>query len=288
VPPRRRPPASGARRPANPSGPCGPEFTAPGNEQLKFTGHERDHSGSLVGAADGFDYMHARYCLPDFGRFMSMDPARSAEFQTPQSWNRYSYALNSPLAFVDPDGREAVAATVAVGSSSFALPPFLAGAAPAAVIVGGGYFSVKIGRSIGGFEIASGLTVDSLISEFIATEIIGALPGYRIEAGALPTTMLASKPGEFDHQIAAHSYDRGHFPRKSETAILELIENVRQNGKVFKAANGNQLTVSGGIVLIDDLLSATSAGTVFMPDKLKKFIEDWLSDNDEIRAPQGD
>lgn len=36
-----------------------------------------------------------------------MDPkASSAKLALPQSWNRYSYTRNSPVAFTDPDGRD--------------------------------------------------------------------------------------------------------------------------------------------------------------------------------------
>ena len=41
------------------------------------------------------------------GRFTSVDPAAaSARAATPQSWNRYSYALNNPLFYVDPTGED--------------------------------------------------------------------------------------------------------------------------------------------------------------------------------------
>lgn len=37
-----------------------------------------------------------------------MDPAaESASATQPQSWNRYAYAINGPLNFADPDGRQA-------------------------------------------------------------------------------------------------------------------------------------------------------------------------------------
>ena len=42
------------------------------------------------------------------GRFLSVDPVRTAQPQRPQEWNRYSYVRNSPLIHVDPDGREAI------------------------------------------------------------------------------------------------------------------------------------------------------------------------------------
>lgn len=80
-------------------------------ERMRFTGHERDFGNS--GKADDLDYMHARYYSHDVGRFLTPDPALSAQLTAPQTWNRYSYANNNPANFVDPDGRWA---HVAVGA----------------------------------------------------------------------------------------------------------------------------------------------------------------------------
>jgi RHS repeat-associated protein len=87
---------------------------------MKFTGHERD-LGSLAGAGDDLDYMHARFFAPMFSRFLSPDPVDSARRAQPQSWNRYTYALNNPTRFIDPDGRterEGVEAGIIVNRSS--------------------------------------------------------------------------------------------------------------------------------------------------------------------------
>jgi RHS repeat-associated protein len=74
---------------------------------LQFTGHERDRANLGGGTVNLPDYAHARLLDTDGGRFLSVDPSRdSAEFGRPQSWNRYSYALNNPLKYVDPDGRD--------------------------------------------------------------------------------------------------------------------------------------------------------------------------------------
>lgn len=64
-----------------------------------FTGHERD----TATLASNLDYMHARYFSPNLGRFLSVDPV-GGEVASSQSWNRYSYVLNNPLALVDPFG----------------------------------------------------------------------------------------------------------------------------------------------------------------------------------------
>jgi RHS repeat-associated protein len=83
----------------------GEEFSNPAadNVPLKFTGHERDSDVP----DDPLDYMHARFYSSKTGRFLSTDPAASsAKRHVPQSWNQYVYALNNPMKFVDPDGRQ--------------------------------------------------------------------------------------------------------------------------------------------------------------------------------------
>lgn len=70
-------------------------------EPMKFTGHERDDDPA--GDTNPLDYMHARYYAPSLLRFLSVDRA-SGTPAAPQSWNRYTYARNSPLKAVDPDG----------------------------------------------------------------------------------------------------------------------------------------------------------------------------------------
>jgi RHS repeat-associated protein len=67
-------------------------------QNYKFTGKERD-------AESGLDNFGARYDSSSLGRFMSVDPSRqSANPANPQSWNRYAYALNNPLAYIDRNG----------------------------------------------------------------------------------------------------------------------------------------------------------------------------------------
>jgi RHS repeat-associated protein len=88
--------------------PFGKEATSLGQadqEQMQFTGHERDLQNTTTGDADDLDYMHARYYNMHVGRFTSVDPARSWDPKAPQSWNRYSYALGNPHKNVDPDGQ---------------------------------------------------------------------------------------------------------------------------------------------------------------------------------------
>ncbi len=85
-----------------------PESLGEPSEAMKFTGHERDFNNN-AGAGDDLDYMHARYCNPNLGRFLSVDPkVRREASASSQVWGRYSYAAGNPIAVTDPDGREIV------------------------------------------------------------------------------------------------------------------------------------------------------------------------------------
>jgi RHS repeat-associated protein len=81
--------------------PFGEEWNPrPSGQPRKFTGKERDQE-------TGWDYFGARYYEASLARFTSIDPVTNltASAQNPQLWNRYSYSLNNPLRFVDPDGK---------------------------------------------------------------------------------------------------------------------------------------------------------------------------------------
>ncbi len=87
--------------------PFGEEATSPtqDTERMKFTVHERDLNATTGAnpAADDLDYMHARFYNPQLARFLAADPV-GGDPRVPQSWNGYSYVLNNPLRFIDPDG----------------------------------------------------------------------------------------------------------------------------------------------------------------------------------------
>ena len=83
------------------------EVPPPPAEQRQFAGKERD-------TETGLDYFGGRYYAGLTGRFTTVDPVLDIEqaLIDPQRWNRYAYALNNPLRYVDPDGRQAWVAWV--------------------------------------------------------------------------------------------------------------------------------------------------------------------------------
>jgi RHS repeat-associated protein len=73
-------------------------YSASDGVRQQFTQKERDNE-------TGLDYFINRYYSSTQGRFISVDPTlQSIDPTNPQTLNRYTYALNNPLAFIDPDG----------------------------------------------------------------------------------------------------------------------------------------------------------------------------------------
>lgn len=79
--------------------PYGKEFTKPSQQPNLHM----SYTGKLNDTALGLSYYNARFYAPELGRFLSIDPA-SVEPQNPFSFNRYAYANDNPLAYIDPTG----------------------------------------------------------------------------------------------------------------------------------------------------------------------------------------
>lgn len=84
-----------------------------GVQPLKFAAMERDISS-------GNDFDHARYVSSTLGRFLSPDVLRGKGLD-PQSWNRYSYARNNPLKYLDPNGQDITIAARFTGNTGLSL-----------------------------------------------------------------------------------------------------------------------------------------------------------------------
>ncbi len=79
--------------------PFGEQYATAGTADASFTGQDQDTVGNL------YDFP-ARRQSPSQGRWISPDPAglSAVSAGSPQSWNRYAYALNNPLALIDATG----------------------------------------------------------------------------------------------------------------------------------------------------------------------------------------
>jgi RHS repeat-associated protein len=93
-------------------------YASANEPRVKFTGKERDQE-------TGLDYFGARYLSSAQGRFTTPDPlgVNLLRVISPQRWHMYAYALNNPLVYTDPDGRDAIAVsfrTLAYGAGHLA------------------------------------------------------------------------------------------------------------------------------------------------------------------------
>jgi len=93
-------------------------YAAGDRVRQQFTSKERD-------VETGLDYSGARYYASTQGRFSSVDPLTTAPLlngaiKTPQGWNGYSYSINNPLKYFDPNGLRWAQRKLSNGSTQYA------------------------------------------------------------------------------------------------------------------------------------------------------------------------
>jgi RHS repeat-associated protein len=79
--------------------PFGEQYAVSGTSDPSFTGQNSDTVNTL------YDFTYREHS-PSQGRWVSPDPSgmSAVDPTSPQSWNRYSYAMNNPLRYIDPNG----------------------------------------------------------------------------------------------------------------------------------------------------------------------------------------
>jgi RHS repeat-associated protein len=150
-------------------------------QRNQYTSKERD-------PGSGLDYFYARHYSSASGRFVSTDPydpvtdGGNVGLYTaqPQNWNKYAYAYNNPLKYVDPNGEN----------------PFLSALVGAAIggIAGGGIELVKQAytsyKEKGDF---SGISGRAVLGKTLKGAIFGAVVGFTANpAAAAAATASAS------------------------------------------------------------------------------------------------
>ena len=85
------------------SAPFGENYAETGTTDRNFTGQNQDTIST--GAYPLYDFLYREY-HPAWGRWVSPDPAGlgAVDLSNAQTWNRYAYVTNNPLALTDPFG----------------------------------------------------------------------------------------------------------------------------------------------------------------------------------------
>lgn len=147
-----------------------------------YTGHEPIDSMGLI-------HMNGRVYDPQLGRFTQADPIVQAPGNT-QSYNRYSYVFNNPLAYVDPTGYSAwtrfrdkiLKPAIAIVASYFTFNVSSAWAVNAGLGVKGGAIAGSIGGTAAGFvggAINSG-SLRGAVSGAFGGMLFGAIGGHYV------------------------------------------------------------------------------------------------------------
>jgi len=160
-----------------------------------YTGHEHLEMLGLIN-------MNGRMYDPLLGRFLSPDPYIQAPTD-PQNFNRYSYCLNNPLKYTDPDGEwfwiPAVVIGAYLGGSSVngTFNPskwdYDAWQTYAGIAVGGlaGYAGAAIGASVATSAVAGG-------ASSITASVAGGMMGGMVSGGINGAGMTAIMGGNIN------------------------------------------------------------------------------------------
>ena len=134
-------------------------ITGQSTSSLWYTGAPYDHGTKL-------SYLGARWYDVVLGRFMGVDPAPFDETNL-HSLNRYAYGNNNPFKFKDPGG-------------TWALPAIAVGGV-AALVIGGGYYSMKMPpNTSGGFASSQ---INGAPSGFVTGAVQGLVDAVKDPGG---------------------------------------------------------------------------------------------------------
>lgn len=231
-----------------------------------FTAHEHLPEIGLIN-------MNGRLYDPALGRMLSVDNyTHEGVGLTTQAYNRYSYALNNPLKYTDPDGEEpiSIGLTIAIGAA-----------------IGAGSYTASVAMSDGGFQnwnwggfiLSTSLGAASAAG---ASAIGGYVAGLSVGKGAsfaIQTGMHAGFGG-FMSLMGGGDFWSGAASGGISSAVSALTGGIGRDGSLLNsgvtiAAGG----VSGG-------LSSFATGGEFWPGMRQGLITSGLN-HVAHRAAQG-
>ena len=148
-----------------------------------FCGHEHIDEIGLID-------MNGRMYDPKLGRFLSPDPYIQAPTD-PQNFNRYSYCLNNPLKYTDPNG-ESIAAIAAIGLFAYGMINLFVQADNGNIDTFGDAVNALIGGAAAGLSEASSWAIG--FAGIASGTPLGVLLGMEIMSGKSwnMTTTVAS------------------------------------------------------------------------------------------------
>lgn len=201
--------------------------TAPTWLYRGFTGHEEYPQFNLIN-------MNARLYDPLVGRMLSPDIAVTMPYST-QGYNRYSYANNNPLKYIDPSGNEPITITILVIAAIKGAAIGVAMNGISNLIQGASFFDGWGQAAVMG-GLAGGM------SEAIGT-IVGNMVGYTKFEIAVNQGLLHGWSGAILNLIQGGNGFKGFISGFASSITASSIQSLG-GGKLSTILGG---TVSGGI-----------------------------------------
>lgn len=255
----------------------------------KFGSKERDNE-------TGLDFFEARYFSSIQGRFTSVDPfspilnkqilgrtnAAEAEFTSwvndPRRWNRYVYALNNPLRYIDQDGEDPIEALEKAAQRLARFKDLVGGMmksgranipAEATRLAIEALFGRQIVITAGGL---TGVEVEAAkaVSAFEAKSFLGVRQGNQqgidgiLFEGYAPTTPSSFQPVQLQENANGGDYrifvDAGRHERSNQQIGYS-------NVNLYVKSTDQSVTVSSLVKFIKDggnkgLVGITNRGTI--------------------------
>jgi len=250
-------------------------YTTPGQAQPKtlkwlnrgYTGHEHLYEFGLIN-------MNNRLYDPIVGRMLAVDNF-VANPESTQAYNRYSYAMNNPLSYVDPSG-EVVIAPILIGVAIGAYSGYQVGKAQGAT--GNDLFGYALlGGVVGGLAGGIGIGVSSSISAGIGS-VSGGFVGTTIGGG-----VAGGINGFGMAAISGGNVGKGFI----NGAISGLVAGAVGAGLGVKAPSFSKASLAGryaGKALYAGVTGAATAGAGMFAGDLADNGRIDLSGNDYLRG----
>lgn len=234
---------------------------APGTEPSLFLG--RGYTGHEHLTWFGLVNMNARLYDPLLGRFLSPDPFVQAPDFT-QSFNRYSYALNNPLKYTDPNGEfvftTAMIVGIAIGATVGLITGYMIGEQHGAtgwdmagyVLVGGliggaaGLAGGAVAAKVGSLATAAGY------GGFAAGAVTGGLAGAA--SGLITGTGFSLLDGNsFSDALYAGGVNAlyGFAAGALIGGVTEGIQSIKRGNRFIDGASVQRLERSQNIPIIE-------------------------------------
>ncbi|HJX53105.1 MAG TPA: RHS repeat-associated core domain-containing protein, partial [Polyangia bacterium] len=250
--------------------------------RLGFTGQEEDDDLALVN-------MNGRIYDPTLGRFLTPDPLVSMRSPS-QSWNRYSYADNSPLRFVDPSGfigEDGSSGSNGSSQTTYQPGPWLScGQFSGCTSVAYGGFSGNYASSGGGPAVLSGDEAGGGASSAQASSTTGTLGGPSQEDGQQGGV---SGDAESDAYSGRNAHTRIRAPLEFQNLAKTTVDGVTTvSFDVSVGATSTTTEYYGGASRDTPVVDSYEGSTLgkhedLHADSLKRW---WTTDN--VRSVMGE